>query len=84
MTYSIILYSEAQKLTPEQREWLFQQVHETSCHTVRHSVTEPTQCVLKWDCAECPLDALGIVHTDYDYEGALALMETPDWYDPNM
>jgi hypothetical protein len=61
----------------------FTQVHETSQDTVRKSVDE-TLTFVKWDgtIPQCVAD-LETKEGPYTYEEILAILDTPEWTDPN-
>jgi hypothetical protein len=61
----------------------FTQVQETSIDTVRKSVDQ-TKTFVKWDGAiPSSVAALTTSEGPYTYEEILAIMDTPEWTNPN-
>ena len=61
----------------------FTQVHETSAETVRKSV-DGTKTFVKWDGAiPSSVAVLTTSEGPYTYEEILAIMDTPEWTNPN-
>lgn len=62
----------------------FTQVLETSAETVRKSV-DGAKTFVKWDGETVPssIEALTTKDGPYTYEEMLAILDTPEWTDPN-
>ena len=64
----------------------FNQVLETSIDTVRKSIDQ-TKTFVKWDTEDgsipSSVEALTTKEGPYTYEEILAILDTPEWTDPN-